>query len=140
MPVDSRTWQPYGLLHGGASVALSRNPGQHGRQYVRRHHASTCAWARKSTPTMCARRAAATVTGTARPVHQGGRTQVWGIDIVNEPQEVMVCISRLTMAVIKRSPPLPGHKHLPQERRHPPRWVCPPLRPRHHRRAAYRPT
>jgi 1,4-dihydroxy-2-naphthoyl-CoA hydrolase len=41
------------------------------------------------------------VTGTARPVHLGGRTHVWGIDIVNEADK-LVCISRITMAVIKR--------------------------------------
>jgi 1,4-dihydroxy-2-naphthoyl-CoA hydrolase len=41
------------------------------------------------------------VTGTARPVHLGGRTHVWGIEIVNSEQK-LVCISRLTMAVIKR--------------------------------------
>jgi 1,4-dihydroxy-2-naphthoyl-CoA hydrolase len=41
------------------------------------------------------------VTGTARAVHVGGRTQVWSIDIVNESQK-LVCISRITMAVIKR--------------------------------------
>ena len=52
-------------------------------------------------PTTCARRAAALVTGTARAVHLGGRTHVWTIDIVNESQK-LVCISRITMAVIKR--------------------------------------
>ena len=41
------------------------------------------------------------VTGTARPVHIGGRTQVWGIDIVNDAGK-LVCVSRITIAVIKR--------------------------------------
>ncbi len=41
------------------------------------------------------------VTGTARPVHLGGRTQVWSIEIVNDSKE-LICISRLTMAVIKK--------------------------------------
>jgi 1,4-dihydroxy-2-naphthoyl-CoA hydrolase len=41
------------------------------------------------------------VTGTARPVHLGGRTQVWTVDIVNDAQD-LVCVSRLTLAVVKR--------------------------------------
>ena len=48
------------------------------------------------------------VTGTARPVHLGGRTHVWTIEIVNDAQK-LVCISRITMAVIKRGADvLPG--------------------------------
>src|SRR5580704_7274775 len=70
MPVDTRTAQPYGLLHGGASVALAETLGSMG-------------------------------AGTSPPVHVGGRTHVWTIDIVNEAQK-LVCISRITMAVIKR--------------------------------------
>jgi 1,4-dihydroxy-2-naphthoyl-CoA hydrolase len=44
------------------------------------------------------------VIGTARPVHIGGRTQVWGIEIVNEAG-ALVCVSRLTMAVLERAHP-----------------------------------
>jgi len=100
MPVDTRTVQPYGLLHGGASVALAETLGSMG--------ASMCVDAAEfqvvgqeinANHVRAAR--GGLVTGTARAVHIGGRTHVWTIDIVNEAQK-LVCISRITMAVIKR--------------------------------------
>jgi 1,4-dihydroxy-2-naphthoyl-CoA hydrolase len=100
MPVDTRTVQPYGLLHGGASVALAETLGSMG--------ASMCVDAAEfqvvgqeinANHVRAAR--GGLVTGTARAVHLGGRTHVWTIDTVNEAQK-LVCISRITMAVIKR--------------------------------------
>jgi 1,4-dihydroxy-2-naphthoyl-CoA hydrolase len=100
MPVDTRTVQPYGLLHGGASVALAETLGSMG--------AAMCVDAAEfqvvgqeinANHVRAAR--GGLVTGTARAVHLGGRTHVWTIDIVNEEQK-LVCISRITMAVIKR--------------------------------------
>jgi 1,4-dihydroxy-2-naphthoyl-CoA hydrolase len=100
MPVDARTVQPYGLLHGGASVALAETLGSMG--------AAMCVDAAEyqvvgqeinANHVRAAR--SGLVTGTARAVHLGGRTHVWSIDIVNEAQK-LVCISRITMAVIKR--------------------------------------
>ena len=100
MPVDGRTRQPYGVLHGGASVALAETLGSTG--------ATMCV---DATQYQCVGqeinanhvRPAHTglVTGTARPVHLGARTHVWIIDIVNEAGK-LVCASRLTMAVIRR--------------------------------------
>jgi 1,4-dihydroxy-2-naphthoyl-CoA hydrolase len=100
MPVDSRTLQPYGLLHGGASVALAETLGSMGAamcldaaeyqvvgQEINANHVRVAR--------------SGLVTGTARAVHLGGRTQVWSIEIVNDAQK-LVCISRITMAVIKR--------------------------------------
>jgi len=100
MPVDSRTWQPYGLLHGGASVALAETLGSTG--------ATMCVDAEKfqcvgqeinANHVRAARRGL--VTGTARPVHLGGRSHVWIIDIVNDEGN-LVCTSRLTIAIIRR--------------------------------------
>jgi 1,4-dihydroxy-2-naphthoyl-CoA hydrolase len=100
MPVDTRTAQPYGLLHGGASVALAETLGSMG--------AAMCVDAAEyqvvgqeinANHVRAAR--SGLVTGTARAVHLGGRTHVWTIDIVNEAHK-LVCISRITMAVIKR--------------------------------------
>ena len=100
MPVDKRTIQPYALLHGGASVALAETLGSLG--------AAMCVDAAEfqvvgqeinANHVRAAR--SGLVTGTARPVHIGGRTHVWSIDIVNDAQK-LVCISRITMAVIKR--------------------------------------
>jgi 1,4-dihydroxy-2-naphthoyl-CoA hydrolase len=100
MPVDKRTVQPYGLLHGGASVALAETLGSMG--------AAMCVDAAEyqvvgqeinANHVRAAR--SGLVTGTARAVHLGGRTHVWSIEIVNDAQK-LVCISRITMAVIKR--------------------------------------
>src|SRR6202051_5164966 len=100
MPVDARTRQPYGLLHGGASVALAETLGSMG--------AAMCVDAAEyqvvgqeinANHVRAAR--SGLVTGTARAVHLGGRTHVWSIEIVNDAQK-LVCISRITMAVIKR--------------------------------------
>jgi len=100
MPVDTRTVQPYGLLHGGASVALAETLGSTG--------AAMCVDAAEyqvvgqeinANHVRAAR--SGLVTGTARAVHLGGRTHVWSIEIVNDAQK-LVCISRITMAVIKR--------------------------------------
>jgi 1,4-dihydroxy-2-naphthoyl-CoA hydrolase len=100
MPVDTRTVQPYGLLHGGASVALAETLGSMG--------ATMCVDAAEyqvvgqeinANHVRAAR--SGLVTGTARAVHLGGRTHVWSIEIVNDAQK-LVCISRITMAVIKR--------------------------------------
>jgi 1,4-dihydroxy-2-naphthoyl-CoA hydrolase len=97
MPVDSRTRQPFGILHGGASVLLAESlvscaatfvaaPGlacvgmEINANHLRPVHSG---W----------------VTGTARPISLGRRTQVWEVRIVDD-NDRLVCISRCTMAVI----------------------------------------
>jgi 1,4-dihydroxy-2-naphthoyl-CoA hydrolase len=100
MPVDERTMQPYGLLHGGASVALAETLGSMGAAMCVDGKAYQVVGQEiNANHVRAARRGL--VWGTARPVHLGGRTHVWGIEIVNSEQK-LVCISRLTMAVIKR--------------------------------------
>lgn len=99
MPVDARTRQPHGLLHGGASVALAETLGSTGAtlcidtqtylavgQEINANHVRSAR--------------AGMVTGTARPVHLGGRTHVWTIDIINDAGK-LVCTSRLTVAIIR---------------------------------------
>ena len=97
VPVDERTRQPFGLLHGGVSVVLAETLGSIGAFYaspeghrgvgldINANHlrAATSGW----------------VTGTARPVHIGRTTQVWAIEMVNEAGE-LTCVSRITMAVL----------------------------------------
>jgi 1,4-dihydroxy-2-naphthoyl-CoA hydrolase len=100
MPVDHRTHQPLGLLHGGASVTLAETLGS---------VAATCCVDRKTqycvgleinaNHVKSAR--SGYVYGTTRPIHIGKRTHVWEIKIVNEDSE-LVCISRITMAVIDK--------------------------------------
>ena len=101
MPVDARTVQPYGLLHGGASVALAETLGSMA--------AACCVDPAKKLVVGLDINAnhvrgvrSGYVTGTARPLHLGGSTQVWEIRIVNE-RDKLVCISRLTMTVLDRS-------------------------------------
>jgi len=100
MPVDARTRQPYGLLHGGASVALAETLGSMGAAMCVDVKEYQCVGQEINANHVRAARTGL-VTGTARPVHLGGRTQVWGIEIVNDAGK-LVCISRLTVAVIRR--------------------------------------
>ena len=97
VPVNRQTCQPYGLLHGGVSVALAETLGSSGAAYcipegwrvvgldINANHIRgvTAGW----------------VTGTARPVHIGRSTQVWQIDMVNDAGETS-CVSRITMAAL----------------------------------------
>ena len=100
MPVDDRTRQPLGLLHGGASVALAETLGSTGANLCVDDSLVCLGQEINANHVRSAR--SGIVTGTARPLHVGGRSQVWGIDIVDE-SGALVCISRLTMAVIPRS-------------------------------------
>lgn len=103
MPVDHRTHQPAGLLHGGASVALAETLGgvaatccvDHTKQYcvgleINANHIKSI----KS----------GFVTGTARPIHIGKKTHVWEIRIMSDTQ-TLICISRITMAVLDKPNP-----------------------------------
>jgi 1,4-dihydroxy-2-naphthoyl-CoA hydrolase len=97
VPVDTRTRQPYGLLHGGVSVVLAETLGSCGAAYscpeghravgldINANHlkGATSGW----------------VTGITRPVHIGRTTQVWQIDMTNDAGE-LTCVSRITMAVL----------------------------------------
>ena len=97
VPVDTRTRQPAGILHGGVSVVLAETLGscgaacsaEPGRQVVgldiNANHLRSVreGW----------------VTGIARPIHLGRTTQVWQIDLSND-QGQLTCVSRLTMAIL----------------------------------------
>ncbi|MEC5214319.1 1,4-dihydroxy-2-naphthoyl-CoA hydrolase [Polaromonas sp. CG_9.5] len=97
VPVDGRTIQPYGLLHGGVAVVLAETLGSCGAAYcappgqrvvgldINANHlkGTTSGW----------------VTGITRPVHIGRSTQVWAIELRNDAGE-LTCVSRITMAVL----------------------------------------
>ena len=100
MPVDERTRQPYGLLHGGASVALAETLGSMGAAMCVDAAEYQCVGQEINANHLRAARSGL-VTGTARPVHVGGRSQVWTIDIINDAGK-LVCTSRLTIAIIRR--------------------------------------
>src|SRR5271154_1559711 len=100
MPVDARTFQPYKLLHGGASVALAETLGSTGAALcVNTDEFQVVGQEINANHVRAAR--GGFVTGTARALHLGGRTHVWGIEIVNDAKK-LVCVSRITVAVIKR--------------------------------------
>ncbi|WP_188797447.1 hotdog fold thioesterase [Dyella nitratireducens] len=98
MPVDQRTHQPYGLLHGGASVALAETLGSTAAMLTLDADKERAVGLDINANHM---RGVTTgnVTGTARPLHLGRSTQVWEIRIEDEAGK-LVCISRLTMAVV----------------------------------------
>ncbi|WP_199098528.1 hotdog fold thioesterase [Dyella sp. ASV21] len=98
MPVDHRTHQPYGLLHGGASVVLAETLGSTAAMLTL-DPAQEVAVGLDINANHVRGVRSGTVTGTARMVHIGRTTQVWEIRIENETGE-LVCISRITMAVI----------------------------------------
>jgi len=102
MPVDGRTRQPYGLLHGGASVALAETLGSTGAVMCVDTAEYQCVGQEINANHLRAV-SAGTVTATARPFHLGGRSHVWHIEIRDE-SERLVCVSRLTMAVVDRRP------------------------------------
>ena len=102
MPVNERTVQPHGILHGGASAALAETLGSIGGSMVvdperyrvigQEINANHIRSVREGH-----------VHGTARPIHLGRRSQVWAIEIVDDRKR-LVCVSRLTLAVIERRP------------------------------------
>ena len=101
MPVDARTKQLAGILHGGASVALAETLGSTGANLVVDRKHKLCVGLDINANHVRAMRSGQ-VTGTARPLHIGGSTQVWEIRITNDDDK-LVCIARITMAVLDRS-------------------------------------
>ena len=99
MPVDARTHQPYGLLHGGASVLLAETLGSSAGNLCVADDAM-CVGIQINANHLAAVREGI-VTGTARPLHIGRSTQVWDIRI-EDAQGRLACISRLTLAVVPR--------------------------------------
>lgn len=104
MPVDARTHQPYGLLHGGASVLLAETVGSTAGMLCV-GEGQGCVGIEINANHLRGVRSG-TVTATARPLHVGRSTQVWEIRIEDDAGR-LACISRLTLAVVPRPGP-PG--------------------------------
>lgn len=100
MPVDHRTHQPHGILHGGASVALAETLGSLGAMLVVDSDKYRCV-GQEINANHIRGISSGFVIGTARPVHVGRRSHVWEIRI-NDERDKLVCISRLTMAVLDK--------------------------------------
>lgn len=102
MPVDYRTKQPYGLLHGGASCALAETIGSVASALVIDPSRNYCVGLEINANHIRSARSGY-VTGIAAPLHIGATTHVWDIKIYDE-REKLVCVSRLTVAILKRQP------------------------------------
>lgn len=106
MPVDQRTHQPYGLLHGGASALLAETLGSTGAMLCVGEGQGVVGIELNANHLRGVRDGL--VTGTARALHVGRSTQVWDIRI-EDARARAVCVARLTLAVIARpSPPDPA--------------------------------
>jgi 1,4-dihydroxy-2-naphthoyl-CoA hydrolase len=100
MPVDERTRQPFGLLHGGASVALAETVASVGAfELVDKENEVVVGLEINANHIRAKREGYVTATGTV--LHQGRTTMVWDIKITDE-EEKLICISRCTIAVVKR--------------------------------------
>jgi len=100
MPVDHRTHQPLGLLHGGASVTLAETLGSVAATCCIDRNTQYCVGLEINANHIKSARSGF-VFGTTKPIHIGKKTHVWEIKIVNETNE-LICISRITMAVIDK--------------------------------------
>jgi 1,4-dihydroxy-2-naphthoyl-CoA hydrolase len=100
MPVDHRTQQPYGLLHGGASCVLAETVGSLAAAMVVDHTKFACVGLDINANHVRSAREG-WVTGIATPLHLGGSTHVWDIKIYDEINK-LICISRLTIAVVPK--------------------------------------
>ncbi len=101
MPVDARTLQPFGILHGGASVLLAETLASFAGMLCLEDPGKQQAVGLEINANHLREKKEGLVTGTARPVHVGRSTMVWDIRIEDE-QGRPVCVSRLTLAVVNR--------------------------------------
>lgn len=99
MPVDHRTKQPYGLLHGGASCTLAETIGSVASHLVVDNKKFFCVGLEINANHISSAKGGH-VTGVAKPLHIGSSTHVWDIKIYNE-KEKLVCVSRLTVAILE---------------------------------------
>jgi 1,4-dihydroxy-2-naphthoyl-CoA hydrolase len=104
MPVDHRTKQPAGLLHGGASVALAETLASVAGNLIVDPDQEMCVGLEINANHISACRDGM-VTGVSRPLHRGRTTQVW--ETLIRQDDRMVCISRMTLSVLKKRPSAP---------------------------------
>lgn len=100
MPVDHRTKQPLGILHGGASCVLAETVGNAAANYCVDVNNKTCVGLEINVNHIRAVQSGI-VTGIAKPLHIGRTTQVWEIRIYNEGKQ-LTAVSRLTVAVLDK--------------------------------------
>ncbi|MBL7942839.1 MAG: hotdog fold thioesterase [Flavobacteriales bacterium] len=101
MPVDTRTHQPYGILHGGASAALAETVASHGSAVLMHGTDKWCVGVELNINHLKSK-TSGTVIGRARILHQGRTTHIWNIDVLDE-QENLIAVSRLTVLIRDKS-------------------------------------
>ncbi|WP_235296045.1 hotdog fold thioesterase [Portibacter marinus] len=101
MPVDERTMQPYGILHGGASVVLAETLGSMASEFCLPPDSEQFPVGIEVNANHLKSVSKGTVIGKVSPVRLGGKMHVWNIDIRNEQQE-LICVSRLTTMIISK--------------------------------------
>ena len=103
MPVDDRTKQPFGLLHGGASAALAETVASLGA-YLNVDQTTQAAVGVELNANHLRGKTEGTVTATATPVHRGRTIHVWEIRIEDEESR-LICVSRCTLAIVNHRKP-----------------------------------
>ena len=98
MPADGRTFQPYGVVHGGANVVLAETLGSIAGAHVIDMSTSKCL-GQEVSATHLRPVSSGLVIGTAKPIHLGRRSHVWEIRLTNEAGK-LTCLSKLTLAIM----------------------------------------
>ena len=98
MPANSRTFQPYGIVHGGANVVLAETLGSLGGAHVIDMATARCL-GQEVSATHLRPVSSGLVTGTAKPIHLGRRSHVWEIRLTND-QGKLTCIAKLILAIV----------------------------------------
>ena len=100
MPADSRTFQPYGIVHGGANVVLAETLGSMAGAHAIDSEHYLC-MGQEVSATHLRPVSSGLVTGTARPIHLGRRSHVWEIRLTND-QGKLSCIAKLILAIVPK--------------------------------------
>ena len=102
MPADKRTFQPYGIVHGGANVVLAETLGSIAGAHVIDTNSLLCL-GQEVSATHLRPVSSGMITGTARPIHLGKRSHVWEIRLEND-QGKLSCIAKLILAIVPKDP------------------------------------
>jgi len=102
MPADKRTFQPYGIVHGGANVVLAETLGSIAGAHVIDTNSLLCL-GQEVSATHLRPVSSGMVTGIARPIHLGKRSHVWEIRLEND-QGKLSCIAKLILAIVAKEP------------------------------------
>lgn len=104
MPVDENTIQPFGILHGGASVALAESLVSIGAWLNIDEESKAAVGVEINANHIRSMKSGTSVIGTGHPIHLGRKTHVWEAKIRNPANDKLVCVSRCTVAIVNKTP------------------------------------